>query len=228
LTFVHLSELCVALLDRSYSEILIGCEEKKKRDTQSSCALLRVFSPGDTSFSRRRYSLFKVVSEREQVLVVPMTHLEDVRRNITETATEEDAGSLSLIDGNEYEGTEPPTVSVDITPQKISDVLRIPDSENKQVLPVSITVPIVAFLDPARISDDRIDTPIAAILPGQAGITKDRLENQQDVQNHEGSQRRAALDGAWSPLQVNGAIARASSDDLLSLQDALCFSRSKI
>lgn len=30
-------------------------------------------------------SFFKVVSQREQVLVVPIMHLEDVQKNITET-----------------------------------------------------------------------------------------------------------------------------------------------
>lgn len=40
---------------------------------------------------------FKVVSQREQVLVVPMMHLEDVRKNITETVTAEtDVDGLTL------------------------------------------------------------------------------------------------------------------------------------
>jgi len=184
------------------------------------------------------------VSQREQVLVVPITHLEDVRKNITETATEEDASSLaevrSLTDENEYEGTEPPqhkdlyevlgeiprkppTVFVD-TPQEVLDVLRVPDlnREDKEVFPVSITVPIVAFLDPARISSDKINMPIAAILPGRAGIAKNHLKNQYDVQNDERSEG-TILSGAWSSSQVNRAIARVSLNDLLSTRCSLFF-----
>lgn len=42
---------------------------------------------------------FKVVSQREQVLVVPMEHLEDVRKNITESVnTENDVDDLAFTD----------------------------------------------------------------------------------------------------------------------------------
>jgi hypothetical protein len=184
------------------------------------------------------------VSQRKQVLVVPMTHLEDVRRNITETATEEDVGSLvevrSLTDENEYEGTEPPqhedlygvldetprkppTVSIDNTRQEVPDIPRVPDPnwKDKEMFPTSITVPIVAFLDPAKISSDKIDIPIAAILPGRADIARDHLENQYDIQNDERSQS-AGLGSAWSPSQVNRAIARVSLN-LLSTRCSLFF-----
>jgi len=197
-----------------------------------------------TSFPSQHYSLFKVVSQRKQVLVVPMTHLEDVRRNITETATEEDVGSLvevrSLTDENEYEGTEPPqhedlygvldetprkppTVSIDNTRQEVPDIPRVPDPnwKDKEMFPTSITVPIVAFLDPAKISSDKIDIPIAAILPGRADIARDHLENQYDIQNDERSQS-AGLGSAWSPSQVNRAIARVSLN-LLSTRCSLFF-----
>lgn len=44
-------------------------------------------------------SFFKVVSQREQLLVVPMTHLEDVRKNITDTVNAEtDLDDLALTD----------------------------------------------------------------------------------------------------------------------------------
>jgi len=44
-------------------------------------------------------SFFKVVSQREQVLVVPMTHLEDVRKNITETVNAKtDVDGLAFTD----------------------------------------------------------------------------------------------------------------------------------
>lgn len=40
-----------------------------------------------------------MVSQREQVLVVPMMHLEDVRKNITETVTAEtDVDGLTFTD----------------------------------------------------------------------------------------------------------------------------------
>lgn len=43
--------------------------------------------------------LFKVMSQREQILVVPMTHLEDVRKNITETVNAKtDADGLAFTD----------------------------------------------------------------------------------------------------------------------------------
>lgn len=39
------------------------------------------------------------MSQREQILVVPMTHLEDVRKNITETVNAEtDVDGLALTD----------------------------------------------------------------------------------------------------------------------------------
>lgn len=45
-------------------------------------------------------TLLQVVSQREQVLVVPMTNLEDVRKNITESANgqTDEEGDSALID----------------------------------------------------------------------------------------------------------------------------------
>lgn len=47
--------------------------------------------------------LFKVVSEREQVLMVPMEDLEDVKKNITESVNEEiDKNSLTMPDTQSF------------------------------------------------------------------------------------------------------------------------------
>lgn len=44
-----------------------------------------------------------MVLQREQVLVVPMTNLEDVRKNITESANKEtDEDSLALTDAQTF------------------------------------------------------------------------------------------------------------------------------
>ncbi|RLU18663.1 hypothetical protein DMN91_009020 [Ooceraea biroi] len=169
----------------------------------------------------------KVVSQREQVLVVPVTHLEDVRKNITESATAEDnVGDLvvlpevqSFVRDNEdayaslanYEGaltdssqhddfyemlteipkiTRKPTFPVDNAPQEIPYLLPNPTQEELPAHP-SISVPIIAFLDPSRISDDKINAPIAAALPRRDGTPNqldlsknERNQIQRDVQDY--------------------------------------------
>lgn len=182
---------------------------------------------------------FKVVSQREQVLVVPMTHLEDVRKNITETATAEDnvdelqalteVQSLVEDDGDGYassadykeetstvssqrddsfyrvlteipEATRKPTF-LDNAPQEIPYLLPNPRQE-EEVLPThpSISVPIIAFLDPTKISDDKIDVPIAAVIPGESTPENrlDLLENGRDkIQDYvDGNSWRMTL-GNW-------------------------------
>ena len=54
--------------------------------------------------------------------------------------------------------------------------------------PLTISIPIIAFLEPAKISDDKVDVPISAV-PMQDEILKTQLENshdevQQNVQNY--------------------------------------------
>ncbi|KAL0111909.1 hypothetical protein PUN28_013253 [Cardiocondyla obscurior] len=165
----------------------------------------------------------KVVSQREQVLVVPMTHLEDVRKNITETInTETDADGLAFTDvqfsteddnenyttsekqdisvystqhGDFYETTETSKTTrkplfIDNIPQEIPYLIPNPTEE---IMPPehssAISVPIIAFLDPAKVSNDKIDVPIAAVLSKQDETLKSQLKNehdqiQQNVQNY--------------------------------------------
>ncbi|XP_020294854.1 uncharacterized protein LOC109860279 isoform X2 [Pseudomyrmex gracilis] len=152
----------------------------------------------------------KVVSQREQVLVVPMMHLEDVRKNITETVTAEtDVDGLTFTntqsftendengntDGadnpfyvsqpvNFYEAltkiTTPmrkPTIPIDTTPQEIPYFIPNPSLEMALTgyEPPAISIPIVAFLDPSKISDDKIDVPITAALPIRDDFLKSQL-----------------------------------------------------
>ncbi|XP_011704284.1 PREDICTED: uncharacterized protein LOC105459742 [Wasmannia auropunctata] len=168
----------------------------------------------------------KVVSQREQVLVVPMMHLEDVRKNITETVNAETdvdgltstaAQSFTETDADEYTNSESTDISssygsqpddfyealtetskttrkpflIDNIPQEIPYLVPNPSQE---IAPPehpqpAISVPIIAFLDPAKISDDKIDVPIAAALSRQDETLKSQLENgrdeiQRNVQNY--------------------------------------------
>lgn len=158
----------------------------------------------------------KVVSQREQVLVVPMTHLEDVRKNITETTNAgTDVDGLAFTDiqsftendedgyensknennpfyaskhGDVYEAlTEisktmrKPMFPIDKAPQEIPYLTANPTQEI--TLPEhsssAISVPIIAFLDPAKISDDRIDVPIVTTLSRDDAL-KNQFENGRD------------------------------------------------
>lgn len=100
------------------------------------------------------------------------------------------------------EATRKPTFPVDNTSREIPYFLPNPGPREmelpEQPSPV-ISVPIVALLDPARISDDKIDVPIAASLPKRDDTMKDRLnlleeerdEIRRNVQNFvDGNTRR--------------------------------------
>ncbi|XP_050463277.1 uncharacterized protein LOC126857672 [Cataglyphis hispanica] len=158
----------------------------------------------------------KVMSQREQVLVVPVMHLEDVRKNITETANEgADVDSLTFTDiqtftennedeyenskkennpfypsqhGDFYEAlteisrtTRKPIFPIDKIPQEIPYLVANPIQEI--TLPEhsspTISVPIIAFLDPAKVSDDRIDMPIVTTLSRDDAL-KNQLEKERD------------------------------------------------
>ncbi|XP_012231790.2 uncharacterized protein [Linepithema humile] len=165
----------------------------------------------------------KVVSQREQVLVVPMMHLEDVRKNITETVTAEtDVDGLTFTDiqsftedgedgyanpegkddssyvsqpSNFYEAltessTRKPIFPIDNVPQEIPYLVQNPTAEimlPEQTSP-AISVPIIAFLDPAKISNDNLNVPIAAALSQQDDTLKSHLnvlENERGkIQRH--------------------------------------------
>ncbi|KAL6422659.1 hypothetical protein ACFW04_010713 [Cataglyphis niger] len=147
----------------------------------------------------------KVMSQREQVLVVPVMHLEDVRKNITETANAgADVDSLTFTDiqaftennDDEYENshsdfyealteisrtTRKPIFPIDKIPQEIPYLVANPIQEI--TLPENsspaISVPIIAFLDPAKVSDDRIDVPIVTTLSRDDAL-KNQLEKKRD------------------------------------------------
>ncbi|XP_018403480.1 PREDICTED: uncharacterized protein LOC108780319 isoform X3 [Cyphomyrmex costatus] len=155
----------------------------------------------------------KVVSQREQILVVPMTNLEDVRKNITETVnaetiddstptdvqlfTENDENVHTNSHGDLYKAlietsktTQKPFL-IDNIPQEIPYIVPNPSQEIalSEHPPLTISVPIIAFLEPAKISDDKIDMPIAAVLPTQDENLKSQFENSRDeiqrnVQNY--------------------------------------------
>ncbi|XP_011163466.2 uncharacterized protein LOC105198457 [Solenopsis invicta] len=158
----------------------------------------------------------KVVSQTEQILVVPMVHLEDVRKNITETVNAvTDVDSLTLTDAqlftenveDEYTNSESKDISsytsqhdfyepltetskttrkpflIDNMPQEIPYLMSNPSQEitPPEYPPSTISVPIIAFLDPVKISDDKIDMPIAAALSKEDENLKNQLENRRDV-----------------------------------------------
>ncbi|XP_012528078.1 uncharacterized protein LOC105832033 [Monomorium pharaonis] len=159
----------------------------------------------------------KVVSQREQILVVPMTHLEDVRKNITETVnaatdvdglTSTDVQSFTENDEDGYTNSEGKDISsytsqrddfyevltetfkttqkpfgIDNIPQEIPYLMPNPSQgiASPEHSPSTISVPIIAFFDPAKISDDKIDVPIAAALSRQDEVLKNHLENGRDV-----------------------------------------------
>ncbi|XP_029159952.1 uncharacterized protein LOC114931959 [Nylanderia fulva] len=157
----------------------------------------------------------KVVSQRKQILVVPMIHLEDVKKNITETVNAgTDVDGLAFTDNqsftedaeDEYENsskdeTNPfyasqndfygalneiskttlkPIFPIDKAPQEIPYLIPNPTEEITlpEHLSPAISVPIIAFLDPAKISD-RIDVPIATTLSRDDNL-KNRVEDERD------------------------------------------------
>ncbi|XP_077264422.1 uncharacterized protein LOC143898669 [Temnothorax americanus] len=165
----------------------------------------------------------KVVSQREQILVVPMMHLEDVRKNITEAVNAEtkadgltftdvqsftennengytnsegkDISPYALQNDNFYEATEISKTTheplfIDNIPQEIPYLVANPRQEIVPPEdPAAISVPIIAFLDPAKISNEKINVPIAGVLSRQDGMLKSQLENgrdeiQRNVQNY--------------------------------------------
>ncbi|XP_011140437.1 uncharacterized protein LOC105183780 [Harpegnathos saltator] len=170
----------------------------------------------------------KVMSQSEQVLVVPVTNLEDVRKNITGGANEErddsafadtrpftmDTDGEKEFYGNENnpadtsqrvgiyetldelsETTRKPYLPVDDDKTSRETPLHLmPDPRKEMKRPAyyqdqhhrastTISVPIIALFDPAKISDDKVDVPIAAALSQADDISESRmdlLENERD------------------------------------------------
>lgn len=114
-----------------------------------------------------------------------------------------DISSYALQHDDFYESTEISETTrkplfIDNIPQEIPYLVPNPSEEialSEQ--PPVISVPIIAFLDPAKMSNDKIDVPIAAELSRQDGILKNQLENERDeiqrnVQNY-------IYDNSWRP-----------------------------
>lgn len=90
--------------------------------------------------------------------------------------------------------TRKPVFPIDNVPQEIPYLVQNPTPE--AVLPEqtspAISVPIIAFLDPAKISNDKINAPIAAALSKQDDTLESHLnvlgnerdEIQRNVQNY--------------------------------------------
>lgn len=70
---------------------------------------------------------------------------------------------------------------IDKAPQEIPYLIPNPTQEITlpEHLSPAISVPIIAFLDPAKISDDRIDLPIATTLSRDNAL-KNQVENERD------------------------------------------------
>ncbi|XP_011050416.1 PREDICTED: uncharacterized protein LOC105143663 [Acromyrmex echinatior] len=186
----------------------------------------------------------KVVSQSEQILVVPVANLEDVRKNITETVNAKtDVDGLISTDvqfftengENGYINSESKDLSsyasqhddlyeastetfkstrkpflIDNISQEIPYFMPNPSQEimPSEHPPLTISVPIIAFLEPAKISDDKVDVPIAAILPMQDEISKlknSHDEVQQNVQNYDD-------ESSWSVDPNNWRLDLSSSE----------------
>lgn len=142
--------------------------------------------------------------------------------NVTELMIFQESNDISYAAQHNdfYETTETSKTTqkpffIDNIPQEIPYLVPNPSQEiaSPKHSP-AISVPIIAFLDPAKISNDKIDMPIAAVLSRQDG-TLDHLENgrdeiQRNVQNY--------VDESWSidpnnwrpisaPSQVNQSLA---------------------
>ncbi|XP_018317941.1 uncharacterized protein [Mycetomoellerius zeteki] len=171
----------------------------------------------------------KVVSQSEQVLIVPMTDLEDVRKNITETVNAEtdvddliptdvqfftENGENGYINSHDdlyeasteiSESTQKPFL-IDNIPQEIPYLVPNPSQEivPSEHSPLTISIPIIAFLEPAKISDDKINVPIATVLPTQDEILNSQLENNRDevqrnVQNYVDESSWSVDPNNWRP-----------------------------
>lgn len=121
-----------------------------------------------------------------------------------------------------YEATETSKTTqkplfIDNIPQEIPYLVPNPNQEiaSPEHSP-AISVPIIAFLDPAKISNDKIDMPIAAVLSRQDGTLKNQLENgrdeiQRNVQNYVDESSWSVDPNNWrlssAPSQVNQFLA---------------------
>ncbi|XP_011881054.1 PREDICTED: uncharacterized protein LOC105569309 [Vollenhovia emeryi] len=106
----------------------------------------------------------------------------------------QDISSYAAQHNDFYEATETSKTTekplfIDNIPREIPYLVPNPSQETPPEHP-AISVPIIAFLDPARISNDKIENvPIAAVLSKQDGTLKNQLENgrdeiQRNVQNY--------------------------------------------
>lgn len=165
-----------------------------------------------------------MVSQREQVLAVPTTHLEDVRRNITEAATE----MQSLVEGGDengdassanYGGTSQRANLSTVIPvatrgstfpmdnnARVAQEMPYP-SQEEEALPLNPSISIVAFLDPARITTDKMDDA-AGNPENRSNPSMNRRDQiQRDVQDYiDGNTWSVAVDDwprALHPPQVS-------------------------
>jgi len=97
-------------------------------------------------------------------------------------------------------------------PQEIPHLVPNPSQEieHPEHPPSAISIPIIAFLDPAKISDNKIDVPIAAALSRQDMTLKNQLENgrdeiQRNVQNY-------VDESSWSMDPNNWRLNPSSSE----------------
>jgi len=98
-------------------------------------------------------------------------------------------------------------------PQEIPYLVPNPSQEieHPEHSPPAISIPIIAFLDPTKISDNKIDVPIATALSRQDMTLKNQLENgrdeiQRNVQNYIDENSWSMDPNNWvnpSPLEVN-------------------------
>lgn len=103
------------------------------------------------------------------------------------------------------ESTQKPFL-IDNIPQEIPYLVPNPSQEivPSEHSPLTISIPIIAFLEPAKISDDKINVPIATVLPTQDEILNSQLENNRDevqrnVQNYVDESSWSVDPNNWRP-----------------------------
>ncbi|KAI4502538.1 hypothetical protein M0802_002450 [Mischocyttarus mexicanus] len=157
----------------------------------------------------------QILSHRHQILVAPMSHLEDIRKNITEdllTETEPPENNQSdesvliyqpMLEDDANEESESTTLSnnienskdlndklIDILPS-IKPQVELPEGTVTQKINVSkiadkdIPVPVVAVLDPSKEANDKIESSIVALLPNINPTTIDDKLNYLETNREE-------------------------------------------
>ncbi|XP_011629482.1 uncharacterized protein LOC105421972 isoform X2 [Pogonomyrmex barbatus] len=114
---------------------------------------------------------------KKKVLVMPATEPNKESKDSSSYASQRNDFYETLTEISKT--TRKPTFPIDNIPQEIPYLVSNPSQEiAPSEPPPVISVPIIAFLDPAKISNDKIDVPIVAL--SQDETLKNQMENERD------------------------------------------------